>query len=89
MKAELWLAAALLALAVGSAVAVVVYEQENRVRFGELEHLRAMADELEAEWGRLRLEEASLSEYAQVERIARQRLKMHQVQADQMQVIMP
>ncbi len=89
MKLELLLVGLLLAWVVGSAVAVVVLQQENRARFGDLERLRAAADELEADWGRLRLEEASLSEHAQVERLARRRLHMHEVRIDQMQVVTP
>jgi cell division protein FtsL len=89
MKVELALALVLLALNLGSAVGVVVAQQMNRERFGELERLRAAADELEADWSRLRLEEASLSEYAQVERLARERLGMRQVNPGEMQVVTP
>lgn len=89
MKAHLAMGALLLALVVGSAVGVVVVQQANRDRFGELERLRWAADELEADWSRLRLEEASLSEYAQVERIARERLGMRPVRPEEMEVVLP
>ncbi len=89
MRGELVSAGVLFAAVLGSAVGVVVVQQQNRDRFGALERLRAKADELDAEWSRLRLEEASLSEYAQVERLARERLGMRQVRPGEMQVVLP
>jgi cell division protein FtsL len=47
-----------------------------RELFVELERLNTGRDELDAEWGRLQLEQSAWSAYAFVERVASERLHM-------------
>ena len=69
-------ALALLALAVASALAVVVQKHESRRLFVELQGLEQQRDRLQVEWSRLRLEQGAWSTHGRVERLARERLGM-------------
>ena len=76
-RAALWLAVPVLWLAVlGSAAAAIYCKHRARELFVELEQLNRGRDELEAEWGRLQLEQSAWSTYAYVERVADARLHM-------------
>ena len=76
-RAALWLAVPVLWLAVlGSAAAAIYTKHRARELFVELEQLNRGRDELEAEWGRLQLEQSAWSTYAYVERVADTRLHM-------------
>jgi cell division protein FtsL len=66
----LWLAV------LGSAAATIWCKHRARELFVELEQLNAGRDELDAEWGRLQLEQSSWSTYAYVERVADAKLHM-------------
>jgi cell division protein FtsL len=59
-----------------SAAGAVYSKYRARELFVELEHLNAGRDELDAEWGRLQLEQSAWSTYAFVERVASERLHM-------------
>jgi cell division protein FtsL len=59
-----------------SAAAAVYCKHRARELFVELEHLNSGRDELEAEWGRLQLEQSAWSTYAYVENVANTRLHM-------------
>ncbi|MFP4154767.1 MAG: cell division protein FtsL [Halothiobacillaceae bacterium] len=80
---------ALLALAViASAVTVVQVTQEHRVRVMELDRLERQRVELEADYGRLQLEEGALAAHARVERIARERLGMVRPDEENVEVVL-
>ena len=65
----------LLALAVvGSAIAVVVARHESRRSFTELEMLVAERDQLNIDWGRLQLEQATWADPNRIEKMALQEL---------------
>lgn len=65
----------LLALAVvGSAIAVVVARHESRRSFTQLEMLVAERDELNIDWGRLQLEQATWADPNRIEKMALQEL---------------
>jgi cell division protein FtsL len=66
----LWLAV------LGSAAATIWCKHRARELFVELEQRNAGRDELDAEWGRLQLEQSAWSTYAYVERIADAKLHM-------------
>ncbi|HEB97015.1 MAG TPA: cell division protein FtsL [Sedimenticola thiotaurini] len=72
-----------------SSVAVVYAKYSSRRHFVELQGLRARQDALEVEWSRLQLEQGAWSTNGRVERIARDRLKMHIPSADEVVVIRP
>lgn len=76
MKWPLFGLAALLALDMGSALAVVYSTHESRQAFVRLESLQKQRDALQVEWGRLELEQSVWARHSRVERIARQRLHL-------------
>jgi len=77
-RAALWLVVPVLWLTVlGSAAAAIYSKHRARELFVELEKLNRGRDELEAEWGRLQLEQSAWSTYAYVERVADARLHMN------------
>ena len=59
-----------------SAIAVVYARQQNRKVFVELERLTRERDELNVEFGRLKLEQATWAEANRVEQVARAQLSM-------------
>ncbi len=81
----LFLAFSLLATATG----VVYSKYATRKHFVVLQMLRAERDAMEVEWGRLQLEQSTWATHARVEKIARQRLKMHIPTADEVVVVKP
>ncbi len=83
VAAALVLGAAMLATALG----VVWTRHESRVLFVELEGLNATRDELNIEWGRLQLEQATWAEASRIERLAREELDMRTPAQDEVVVI--
>jgi cell division protein FtsL len=75
-----WLRGALLGgwlLLLGSALAAVYARHEARKLFVELQSLERGRDELNIDWGRLRIEQGMLATHARVERLASEKLGMH------------
>jgi cell division protein FtsL len=66
----------LLLLVVGSGIAVVHARQEHRQQFVALSALERERDELNIEFGRLQLEQATWAETNRIEQIARAELGM-------------
>jgi cell division protein FtsL len=66
----------LLAAVVGTGVAVVQARHQHRQQFVELSRLERERDELNIEFGRLQLEQATWAETHRIERIARTDLGM-------------
>jgi cell division protein FtsL len=60
-----------------------------RELFVELERLNTGRDELDAEWGRLQLEQSAWSAYAFVERVASERLHMSIPDARDIETLTP
>ncbi len=77
-------ALAVLAAAV-TATGVMVIQAEHQARqlFVELESLNRERDRLQADWGRLQLEESTWATHGLIEAIARQRLNLRQVEANE------
>ncbi len=67
---------ALWAAVLGAALAVVHSRHEARKLFVELQQLQAERDELDIEWGRLRLEQSAHATYGMIEAVAREQLQM-------------
>jgi len=59
-----------------SAIAVVYARQQNRRVFVELERLTGERDELNVEFGRLKIEQATWGEANRIEQVARAQLEM-------------
>lgn len=84
------LAVALLWWAVlGSAAGAIYSKYRARELFVQLERLDSGRDELDAEWGRLQLEQSAWSAYAFVERVASERLHMSIPDARDIEILQP
>lgn len=66
----------LLCTVIVSAIGVVYARQQNRILFGELTRLTTQQDELNTEFGRLELEQATWAEPNRIEQVARGQLGM-------------
>ncbi len=76
MSPRIFLIAFLLVATVGSAVGVVYARQQHRLAYVELTRLERARDELNMEFGRLQLEQATWSETNRIEQTATERLGM-------------
>ncbi|MBT3046122.1 MAG: cell division protein FtsL [gamma proteobacterium symbiont of Ctena orbiculata] len=72
---------------IASAMAVVYSKYLSRKQFVVLQELQAEKEQIGIEWGRLQLEESTLATHSEVEKRARDRLKMHLPQFDEVVVI--
>ena len=61
---------------VASAIGVVYARQQSRILFGELTRLTKEKDDLDTEFGRLELEQATWAEPNRIEQVARGQLGM-------------
>jgi cell division protein FtsL len=77
----------LMAAVLASAIAVVYSKYLSRKHFVVLQELQAEKERIGIEWGRLQLEESTLATHSEVEKRARDRLKMHLPQFDEVVVI--
>ena len=66
----------LIAGVIGSAIGVVYTRHEHRQHFIELSRLERERDELNIEFGRLQLEQATWAETSRIEQVAAQKLGM-------------
>ena len=74
---------------VATAVGVVYARHRHRVLFVELTRLEKDRDELNIEFGRLQLEQATVAESTRIERVATTRLGMKFPEAGDVVVIRP
>jgi cell division protein FtsL len=61
---------------IASAIGVIYARQQNRILFGELTRLTHEQDDLNTEFGRLELEQATWAEPNRIEQVARGQLGM-------------
>jgi cell division protein FtsL len=80
---------ALLAGVVATAVAVVQARHQHRQLFVELSALERERDELNIEFGRLQLEQATWADTHRIEQIARNQLGMKYPEAADLRVLTP
>jgi cell division protein FtsL len=74
---------------VGSAIGVIYARHRHRVLFVELSRLEKARDELNVEFGRLQLEQATVAESNRIDQIARTRLGMKFPEATDVVVVRP
>jgi cell division protein FtsL len=74
---------------IGSAIAVVYARHEHRQLFGALDKLQRERDELNIEFGRLQLEQATWAESNRIDQVARDRLGMVFPSTDETVVVRP
>lgn len=82
MNRRLAIVALLTIAVVVSAIAAVYTEHRKRQLFVERQKLNDKADELNIEWGRLRLEQGTWATHARVERLARDELALRMPERD-------
>ncbi len=80
---------ALVALNVATAIGVVYARHRHRTLFVELSKLQRVRDELNIEFGRLQLEQATVAEATRIDQIARERLGMKSPEAGEIVVVRP
>jgi cell division protein FtsL len=89
MSARLFLIVVLVLAVVGTAVGVVDARQQHRMAYIELSRLQAERDELDIEFSRLQLEQATWSEPNRIEQVATERLGMQFPEAADVVVLRP
>jgi cell division protein FtsL len=83
------LVAALVAAVLTSALGVVYAKHESRKLFVQLQSLQKAHDQMNAEWGRLQLEQSTWATHGRIERIAREQLDMHIPRPDEIVIVRP
>jgi cell division protein FtsL len=84
-----FLLAVLILGSVASAIGVVYARHRHRLLFVELSRLEKVRDELNIEFGRLQLEQATVAESNRIDQIARMRLGMKFPEAADVVVVRP
>ncbi|WP_372015872.1 cell division protein FtsL [Pseudoxanthomonas sp. 10H] len=84
-----FLLAVLLLAVVGSGIAVVYERYRHRQLFVELSRLERERDELNIEFGRLQLEQATWAQANRIDQVARERLGMKFPEAEDIVVVRP
>lgn len=79
----------LLACTVASAIGVVFVRHRHQQTFIELSRAERMRDDINLEFGRLQLEQATLAEANRVDRITREKLGMKFPEAGDIVVVRP
>ena len=89
MSARYVLLAVLLLANIASAIGVVYARHEHRQLFVQLSALEKARDELNIDFGRLQLEQATWAESNRVDQIARTRLGMKFPEGAEIEVVRP
>lgn len=84
-----WLLPVMTVLVLVSALGVVFAKHQNRTLYGELAALQKQRDVMDVEWGRLQLEQSTWATHGRIEKIARQRLGMRNVDYDKVIIVTP
>lgn len=84
-----WLLPLMTLLVLVSALGVVFAKHQNRTLYSELAALQKQRDAMEVEWGRLQLEQSTWATHGRIEKIARQRLGMRNVDYDKVMIVKP
>ena len=89
MSLRLFLIAVMLLATLGSAIGVVYARHQHRQAYVELTRLENERDELNMEFGRLQLEQATWSETNRIEQVATEKLGMKSPEGADIVVISP
>ena len=81
--------AALIPLVLSSALGVVYAKHQSRKLFVQLNELQQQRDAMNVQWGQLQLELSTWATNGRIEQVARQRLRMTNVDFDQVVIIRP
>jgi cell division protein FtsL len=88
-KVMLFALPALWCAVLGASAGAIYAKYRARELFVELERLNSTRDELDADWGRLQLEQSAWSNYGYVERVASERLHMAMPESRDIQILVP
>ena len=89
MSLRFFLIAVMLTAVIGSAIGAVYARQQHRLAYVELTRLENERDELNIEFSRLQLEQATWSETNRIEQVATEKLGMKFPEGADMVVISP
>jgi len=81
--------AVLIPVVLSSALGVVYAKHQSRKLFVQLNELQQQRDAMNVEWGQLQLELSTWATNGRIEQLARQRLRMTNVDFDQVVIIRP
>lgn len=81
--------AVLIVVVLSSALAVVYAKHQSRKLFVQLNELQQQRDAMNVEWGQLQLELSTWATNGRIEQVARQRLRMRNVNFDQVVIVRP
>lgn len=81
--------AVLIPLVLSSALGVVYAKHQSRKLFVQLNEYQQQRDAMNVEWGQLQLELSTWATNGRIEQVARQRLRMTNVDFDQVVIIRP
>jgi cell division protein FtsL len=88
-KLMLFALPALWCTVLGASSGAIYAKYRARELFVELERLNSARDDLDAEWGRLQLEQSAWSNYGYVERVATERLHMAIPESREIEIMSP
>ena len=86
-RQPIWIALALVAVCVLSAMALIYTKHESRTLFVELEELTTERDELNIEWGQLQIEQSTWATHGRIEQVAADDLSLVRPEAADVFVI--
>lgn len=81
--------AVLILVVLSSALAVVNAKHQSRKLFVQLNELQQQRDAMNVEWGQLQLELSTWATNGRIEQLARHRLRMTNVDFDQVVIVRP
>ncbi len=81
--------AVLMPVVLSSALGVVYAKHQSRKLFVQLNELQQQRDAMNVEWGQLQLELSTWATNGRIEQVARQQLRMTNVDFDQVVIVRP
>jgi len=81
--------AVLIPVVLSSALGVVYSKHQSRKLFVQLNELQRQRDGMNVEWGQLQLELSTWATNGRIEKVARQRLRMTNVDFNQVVIVRP
>jgi len=89
MNTRVPLAIALALALLVSALATVYVQHYRRMQFVELRKLELERDQMEVEWGQLKLEQSTWATHERIERLAIEKLDLHMPPASEVVLVNP
>jgi cell division protein FtsL len=77
----------LMVVVMASAIASVYAKHQSRKLFTDLQSLNTERDRMEVDWGRLQIEQSTLSTYGRVEQLAREQMQMRMPAPEQVSLL--